>query len=56
MVKISFETDNDAFVGKRLRTEVVRVLEEIIGKIKGGREGGFVMDVNGNSTGEWSVE
>jgi hypothetical protein len=57
MVKISFETDNAAFDGiSRKRREVARILEDVAYKVACGKTEGKVMDINGNSIGEWSVE
>lgn len=43
---------NDAFSGDR-GVEVARLLREVADQVEWGRESGVLMDVNGNSVGEW---
>ena len=59
MVKISFETDNAAFhdeLGYSKRYEIMRILKNITRRIDNGDTEGKVMDVNGNSIGQWSID
>lgn len=56
MLRIEFETDNDAFEDS-LTSEVARILREIANKIENGDDlgGGSVKDVNGNTIGSWEL-
>ena len=54
MFELQFETDNAAFE-EALTDETARILKDIAAKLEGGREGGFVMDANGNNAGEWEL-
>ena len=53
-MKIEFKTSGQAFEDYG-DTEVERVLEEIIKKVKGGYTEGKILDINGNSIGKWSL-
>lgn len=53
---IKFEVDNSAFSNNDGPGEVARILRDLATKIENGRESGQVMDANGNSVGQWSVE
>jgi len=53
MVVIKFDTDTATFEAQVL--EVEKILLDIIGKMHGGRCGGFVRDTNGNIVGEWNI-
>lgn len=54
-MNIKFNTSGQAFEDYG-DEEVERILEEIIVKVKNGRTGGKILDVNGNSIGEWTLE
>jgi hypothetical protein len=53
-MKIEFNTSGAAFDDYG-DTEVERILEEIIAKVKGGRTEGKILDINGNTIGKWSL-
>lgn len=53
-MKIKFNTSGAAFEDYGDK-EVERILEEIIAKVKGGRTEGKILDINGNSIGEWEL-
>ena len=52
---VRIKTDNAAFQGDSLGPELARILREIAEKLEGGRDGGPVMDANGNRVGAWSM-
>lgn len=55
MFTMKFHTDNDAFATDDM-VESARILREIADKLEwDGKDSGKVMDVNGNSIGEWSL-
>ena len=54
MFKLEFKTDNAAF--EDLEYAVAEILDEVQTKVEAGSRKGTVMDFNGNSVGEWSVE
>lgn len=54
LAEITFTMNNEAF-GDDYRAEACRILRDIADKVEGGREGGIVMDVNGNRIGAWDV-
>ena len=53
-MKIKFNTSGQAFEDYG-DTEVERILEEIIAKVKNGYTEGKILDINGNSIGEWEL-
>ena len=53
-MNIKFNTSGQAFEDYG-DAEVERILEEIIKKVKDGRSEGKILDVNGNSIGEWEL-
>lgn len=53
-MNIKFNTSGQAFEDYG-NEEVKRILEEIIVKVKNGRTEGKILDVNGNSIGEWEL-
>lgn len=53
-MKIEFKTSGVAFEDYG-DVEVERILEEIIKKVKNGRSEGKILDINGNSIGEWEL-
>jgi hypothetical protein len=54
-VKIEFSTDNAAFeVAKDYM--IATVLRELAMKIEAGKTEGAVVDNNGNTVGQWSIE
>ena len=53
-MKIEFSTNGQAFEDYG-DTEVERILEEVIEKVKNGRTEGKILDINGNSVGKWSL-
>lgn len=53
-MKIEFNTSGAAFDDYG-DTEVERILEEIIAKVKGGRTEGKILDINGNTIGKWEL-
>lgn len=53
-MKIEFNTSGVAFEDYG-DTEVERILEEIIRKVKNGHSEGKILDINGNTIGKWSL-
>lgn len=53
-MKIEFNTSGAAFDDYG-DMEVERILEEIVVKVKGGRTEGKILDINGNTIGEWEL-
>ena len=53
-MKIEFKTSGQAFEDYG-DTEVERILEEIIKKVKRGHTEGKILDINGNSIGKWEL-
>lgn len=53
-MKIEFNTSGAAFEDCG-DTEVERILEEIIRKVKNGHSEGKILDINGNTIGKWSL-
>ena len=54
MLTITFETENAAFEGDKLR-EIAKMVRQVAEKIEAGRDSGKIMDVNGNSIGTFDV-
>ena len=62
-MKIKFSTSSDAFrdpfTGKEddyyKANECIRIMQDILDKIKRGNEYGPIMDINGNKIGEWEI-
>lgn len=52
---LSIATDNDAFQPDPA-VEVIRLLQQVIERLSDGRSIGFLVDVNGNSAGEYVLE
>ena len=52
MLKLQFETGNE---GMQTSEAIAAILVEVAGKIQTGREDGRIMDINGNSIGEWET-
>lgn len=52
---ITVDMDNDAF-DRRPATELVRILKELLPRIKEGADYVALMDENGNKVGEFNVE
>lgn len=53
-MNIKFNTSGQAFEDYG-DYEVTRILEEIIEKVKNGHTEGKILDINGNSIGEWKL-
>ena len=53
-MKIEFNTTGATFDDYG-DVEVERILEEIIEKVKNGHTEGKILDINGNSIGEWEL-
>jgi hypothetical protein len=51
---VNIDMDNAAFADCPA-TEAARILRRIAKKMEEGEDGGKVMDVNGNSVGNWEV-
>lgn len=51
---LSFETDNDAFAGRRLKGECARILDQCAENCRGGDFDFKIRDVNGNTVGRAS--
>ncbi len=63
MLKLKMHTSNQAFIlegdegSDRFNyNEVARILREVADKVERGHSGGKMLDANGNSVGEWSLE
>ena len=68
MFKLIIKTDGAAFRDESITNrrgnaildlkgaEVRRILQDVARKLEEGRQGGFVMDVNGNNVGTWKYE
>lgn len=54
-IVIQFSTDNDAFTEDQ-QSEVDRILDAVVRKIKQGYDSGPIMDANGNRVGSFSVD
>ena len=62
-MKIEFSTDNDAFkdinTGEKTRLseslETARILRDIANKVEEGYTNRYILDINGNKIGEWSL-
>ncbi len=54
MMKLRFTIGNDAFK-EDYTGENIRILESIINKIQQGQKNGKVIDLNGNTVGEWKI-
>ena len=50
---LTLRSGNAAFFGANRKGEVARILRELADKIEDGRTEGKLMDINGNSVGEW---
>lgn len=57
MLKIKFETENDAFqdTPAEMAAEVRRILEQICDDIEAGETRDAIMDANGNTVGDWRL-
>lgn len=53
---LSFTTNNAAFADGDGPEECARILRRIADKVSGGDESGMIVDSNGNSIGQWSVD
>jgi len=59
MLRIEIKTGNAAYRdedGNIDTYELIRNLKEIEKKLENGYESGYVMDINGNKTGNWKLE
>lgn len=56
MFKLEFETDNASFDFNEGKDEVMFILETISNKVSSGYTSGIVLDSNGNSIGNWSLD
>ena len=61
MLKIEIKTGGAAYRDKndeldRSAYELRRNLKEIMEKLEYGCQSGYIMDINGNKVGEWSLE
>ena len=63
-MNIKFSTSSAAFQDEYadkatndfyMRSEVVRILKNVIRQINDGADDGSIMDINGNKIGEWSL-
>lgn len=52
MFTLTIETGNDAM---QTREDVARALREVAEALDGGREGGYVRDLNGNTVGSYEL-
>jgi hypothetical protein len=52
--RLTLDCGNAAFDYPDHRAEVARILRETAAKLDGGREGGFLRDVNGNHVGTFA--
>ena len=57
-ITITISTENVAFIGENLRPEICRILNDIAGALKLGRnlDEINVIDLNGNKVGEFKIE
>lgn len=55
MFELKFDTDNAAFTDD-CAAECARILREIADKLEAGKNGGPVMDYNGNGVGMWDLD
>lgn len=61
--ELIMKTDNAAFTSDDpeeykdivMAGEVIRILQEVIEKLKDGKRYGFCIDINGNTKGEWEL-
>lgn len=53
-MNIKFNTSGQAFEDYGDK-EVERILEQIIQKVKSGHSEGKILDINGNTIGEWQI-
>ena len=56
MFKVSFKIGNDAFQNGDGREETARILRKIAEQVENGYDGKKIMDINGNTIGEWKAE
>ena len=56
MFRLTFETDNAAFEADLKSEEIARILRAIADKVEDNRDGGKVMDSNGNAVGSWEIQ
>lgn len=59
MFRVEIKTGNAAYRDENENLdyyEVVRNLKEICKKLENGYTDGYIMDINGNKTGKWSLE
>ena len=52
-MQIKFNTENAAF--DYGRQEIARILREIADSVEIGRQSAFIIDINGNKVGRWSL-
>ena len=55
MFTLQFTTDNEAFSDGNAQSEIARILHKVAEQVKQGSEGGRIMDINGNSVGDFGV-
>ena len=55
MFTLKFNTTNAAF-SEYPEDEITRILRGVIEKVRGGFASGTIMDINGNTIGEWKLE
>ncbi len=53
--KIKIDSGNAALV-ENPQEEVIRIMEDLIAKMRRGRTCGSCMDVNGNRVGDWDLD
>ena len=56
-MKINFKTGNAAFEAEEgiAVSEIQRIFNQIITKLKNGYTDGVIMDLNGNKIGDWNL-
>jgi len=53
---LKFACDNAAFEGENLLFELARILKKTAAKVEAGEREGRVMDINGNTVGDFRLE
>lgn len=56
MFKLEFDFSGDAFAETRLASEIGRILHKVATRVmRDGATEGAIVDVNGNTVGQWSA-
>ena len=55
-MSLHIDSENAAFTGLGARSEVSRLLMQVAIRVDQGRDGGHLLDVNGNKCGTWDLE